>query len=250
MSSEWLEVQKLSYERPEIIKYFKNLLLKAGLGEIKDIENLNILELGAGSGQIPKLLGNQQILRQDITFTNNIDLQSDLYKLPIKNLSMDIIFVIDVFHHLGRPWEFFNESFRVLKNGGKLILIEPYRSFFSFLIYKIFHHEPILMSKKYEFGIPLLNEDPSSANNGIPTDIFLCRQNINYLNKLIKDKYIFEETIIFSDFLSFFATGGLNRGKSIIRNRGFDFLLKIEDILSQRTLRIIGSRMIIKLKKQ
>jgi hypothetical protein len=33
------------------------------------------------------------------------------------------------------------ESCRVVKSGGKIVIVEPYVNFFSYLIYKIFHIE-------------------------------------------------------------------------------------------------------------
>jgi SAM-dependent methyltransferase len=250
MSSEWLDIHQKNYKRLEIEKYFTNLLAKIEHGFKQNSKNEKILELGAGSGNLSNLLGKHNLVKQDIIFTHNIDIQSDIYFLPIRSSSIDKIFMIDVLHHLGKPWDLFTEAFRVLKTGGILILVEPYRSYFSYPVYKIFHNEPILLKKNYKIGVPILTDDPTSANNGIPTDIFLSKGNSKYLEYLLRDKFKLENEITFSDFISFFATGGLNRDKSLIKNKVYDYLLKLENKIPQHILRLIGSRMIVKLKKQ
>jgi SAM-dependent methyltransferase len=249
MSEKWLEDQRINYERYEIRAYFTNLFRKLPNSINTKSKNRKVLELGAGSGQLTDFLNEDNILKLDIIKMPGIDIQADIYKTPIKNSIVDEIILVDVFHHLGKPWVFFEECHRILKDDGFLVLVEPYRSLFSYPVFKIFHHEPMLFNKKYRIGETILDDNPTSADNGIPTNIFMNRNNKKYLDYLLQKKFKFENKIEFSDFLSFFATGGLNRNKSILKGKTYRFLLSIENYLPQFFLRLFGSRMIITLRK-
>lgn len=249
MSEKWLEEQANNYKRYEVVEYFSNLLNKRPKKSSKTSRDYQILELGAGSGVLTNFLAQCKIIKLDIIMMPEIDVQADIYKIPIKNEVIDEIILVDVFHHLGKPWIFFDECFRILKKNGTMTLIEPYRSIFSYPVFKLFHHEPMLLTKKYYIGVPILNDNPTSADNGIPKNIFINKKNKKILNEMINRKFKIESEIKFSDFLSFFATGGLHRSKSIIRGQVFRYLLIVENFLPQPFLRLFGSRMIVTLSK-
>lgn len=249
MSKKWLVEQEYNYGRYEIRAYFSNLFRKLPLKKASEGEIRKILELGAGAGKLTDFLEDSTIVKMDIIKMPGIDIQADIYKIPVKNSAVDDIILVDVFHHLGKPWFLFEECHRVLKTNGSLIFVEPYRSLFSYIIFKIFHHEPMLLNRKYTLGTLILSDDPNSADNGITTNIFMNRKNKNFLNTILEKKFILEDSIRFSDFLSFFATGGLNRDKSILKGKAFKVLLIIENYLPQIFLRLFGSRMIISLRK-
>jgi len=245
----WLEAQSQSYGRYEVKLYFSNLFKKLPVKLQKKSENHKTLELGSGSGQLTDFFKEERIFKLDIVKMPGIDMQADVYNIPIKNSSIDDIILVDVFHHLGKPWNFFEECSRILKENGTLTLVEPYRSVFSYPIFKLFHHEPMLLNKKYILGELILNDDPTSADNGIPTNIFINKNNKEFLNSIIKNRFEMVDNIKFSDFLSFFATGGLNRNKSIVKGKLFKFLLDAENHLPQFFLRLFGSRMIVTLAR-
>jgi SAM-dependent methyltransferase len=49
--------------------------------------------------------------------------------------------MINVLHHIKRPKFFFAEAQRCLKNGGKIVMIEPANTIWYRLVVKNFHHE-------------------------------------------------------------------------------------------------------------
>ena len=106
MFEKWLEEQSLNYNRFEIKLYFSNLFRKLLVKQKNKTKNHKILELGAGSGQLTEFLTGEFIIKLDIVKMPGIDLQADVYNIPIKNLSIDEIILVDVFHHLGKPWIF------------------------------------------------------------------------------------------------------------------------------------------------
>ena len=48
----------------------------------------------------------------------------------------------DVLHHLARPERFFQQAARCVKPGGVIVMVEPWVTSWSRLIYRYLHHEP------------------------------------------------------------------------------------------------------------
>ena len=244
MSIEWFETHRGNVQRIEIQLYFENLLSKSSVDK-----NKLVFEIGSGSNFLKQYFFENKLLSSDVLFTPDISIQLDCHQIPFKDESFEQIIGIDVLHHLRNPHFAINELARCLKEDGKIILIEPYISIFSFPIYRIFHHEFTSYNLHLESQKDLLSGDPMDADNNIPTQIFTKKSNSAYLIKMLSYKYNLKFELIFSDFLSFFATGGLQRNRSFIKGYLYKFLLHLENFIPQFILKIIGSRMIIILKK-
>ena len=107
------------------------------------------LEVGGGTGLGKIFLKN--VISSDILAAPSLDLVSDCHILPFKDNSMGNIVMLDVLHHLDTPVLFLLEASRVLKKGGRLIMIEPAITPLSWLFYSLFHEEPVDM-KASPFG--------------------------------------------------------------------------------------------------
>lgn len=99
-----------------------------------------ILELGAGSGFLREVI--PQVVSSDVVHLAGLSLVLDGQHLPFKADSLKAVLMIDVLHHLPEPEVFFREAARTVEPGGVIIMIEPWVSAWSRLIYKNFHHEP------------------------------------------------------------------------------------------------------------
>jgi SAM-dependent methyltransferase len=127
-----------------------------------------ILEIGSGGGFIKKL--NPDVITSDILEGVDCDMTFSADSLPFEESSLDAILMIDVLHHLPDAGKFFSESQRVLKAGGKIIMIEPANTLFSRFIYRNIHHENFDPGSKewaFESTGPL-----SGANGALPWIIF------------------------------------------------------------------------------
>ena len=69
------------------------------------------------------------------------DLAADASRLPFREGAFDAVVGLDVLHHLAAPRSFFAEAARVLRPGGRLVLVEPWVSPFSYPIYRWLHQE-------------------------------------------------------------------------------------------------------------
>ncbi|TWT41930.1 putative methyltransferase [Phycisphaerae bacterium RAS1] len=131
------------------------------------------IEIGGGSGMAREFL--PAALISDIVGTPHVDFVADAMRLPLRDGGVDNLFMIDVLHHLPRPWVLFDEAARVLRPGGRLVMLEPHISPASRLVFKLAHPEPVDMSID-----PLPQEDaplfsgggPFDSNQAIPTLLF------------------------------------------------------------------------------
>lgn len=129
------------------------------------------LELGGGSGNLKDFFPDT--ISSDVLFAPWLDAVLDAQALPFQNESLDGIVLFDVLHHLSRPSLFFSEAQRVLSPGGRLVMMEPYVSWFSYLIYRFFHQEGLKWKvDPFHGGSPDGEKDPFAGNQAIPTLIF------------------------------------------------------------------------------
>jgi SAM-dependent methyltransferase len=97
------------------------------------------VEVGAGPGFFKKLLPST--ISTDLVWSEWLDAVADAQRLPFQSSSVTNLFGLDVLHHLASPMKFLQEAQRILSPGGRLILVEPWVTPFSYLIYRYLHQE-------------------------------------------------------------------------------------------------------------
>ena len=126
------------------------------------------LEIGAGSGLLKEC--GYDVLATDIELMTGIDVVSDAQSLAFRDQSFDNIVAIDAFHHLERPVRFLSEARRVLKPGGRLVLLEPGITPVSRWFYHFLHPEPVdLNVNPLEDGPVDIHRHPFLGNQGLGT---------------------------------------------------------------------------------
>lgn len=112
-----------------------------------------VLDVGAGRNYLKSdLVGlYKQWISLDFDIrANDLDLQGDGQRLPLKSNIADTVISIDVLEHVPSPEKFVSELHRVLKPGGKVILSTP---FFFYL-----HEEPYDFFRFSRYGLKELFE--------------------------------------------------------------------------------------------
>jgi len=127
-----------------------------------------ILELGSGPGFLKEHIPD--LITSDVFPCSGVKLVLDGECLPFADDTLRAIVMTDVLHHLQNPRRFFKEASRCVEVGGRVIMIEPWVSQWSTLIYSRFHHEPFCPeAADWEFPTagPL-----SGANGALPWILF------------------------------------------------------------------------------
>ena len=129
------------------------------------------LELGAGSGHLREHL--HDVVLTDVQTAPWLDAAADAQALPFRSACFENIVMLDVLHHIENPPQFFGEAARVLKPGGRLVMLEPAITPLSGLFYRYLHPEPVDMEQD-PFVRPTANpkRSPYDANQALPTLFF------------------------------------------------------------------------------
>lgn len=122
----------------------------------------DILEIGSGGGFLKQVL--PQVITSDILELEYCDLCFSAEDLPFQDETLSAIMMVNVLHHIPNPEKFFSEAERCLKPGGKILLIEPTRTFLSQLFYKKIHHEAFDVNESWQLqpGSPLSNSNQAT----------------------------------------------------------------------------------------
>jgi SAM-dependent methyltransferase len=201
------------------------------------------LEIGSGDGNIKKIIPTCITSDQ---FTNpNLDQKQNIYNINYKNNYLSNIILIDVFHHLEFPRLALNETHRVLKKNGRVIMLEPAMGILPRIIYKLFHHEP----NGFNFNI---DWDKTPKNRNIIKKYFAA-QSLPwraFVLKEMKVKNNFEVVSLrtFSDF-AFLLSGGNSYSFSFYSSRFYPFVKNIDKFLTFLSKFFFSARMLIVLKK-
>jgi SAM-dependent methyltransferase len=128
------------------------------------------IELGAGIARFKEVVPSA--VATDIEPTPWADRAVNAEQLDYADASVANLVLIDVFHHLARPTRFLDEADRVLRDRGRIIMLEPYCSTLSTFAYTHFHHEDIDLAAAPFADDPSLDGSPMTANGARPTLVF------------------------------------------------------------------------------
>jgi SAM-dependent methyltransferase len=243
---ESLDRQLVNYESPAPKYFWTSLYNRLS----KTLPNQGkILEVGAGGGASKKFLTNQGILRTDILPFEEVIGDVDLLNLKFEDNSFDAVFGVDVLHHIADPHLALSQIERILslESGAKIVFVEPWVSWFSYPIYRMFHHEKTSFFSPVPQDLRILSSLPEDADQTLVRWLFTSKSHQSRLYSLFpRDKYQIELTYI--SFLNFFMTGGLRKPLSTPI-----FLLKameqIESKIPQYIMKKIASRVFIVITK-
>jgi SAM-dependent methyltransferase len=140
------------------------------------------IEVGAGPGFFKRAAPD--ILSTDLIWCPWLDAIADAQKLPFRDASVASVFGLDMLHHLAAPMTFLVEVARILMSGGRLILIEPWITPFSYLIFRFLHQERCDLSETpclAKAGIASPAKMAFDGNQAIPYLLFGPKHRANTL---------------------------------------------------------------------
>ncbi|MCB9720809.1 MAG: class I SAM-dependent methyltransferase [Candidatus Omnitrophica bacterium] len=135
------------------------------------------VELGSGGGFIKDILPN--VITSDVLVLQNLNVCFSGEAIPFKEESVDIFFMIDVFHHIKQPRLVLNEMQRCLRPGGKILMIEPANTPWGRFIFQNFHHEQF----NPDAGWCIEGDGPMSDANGAQPWIIFSRDRERFMQE-------------------------------------------------------------------
>ena len=129
------------------------------------------LEVGGGTGNLKEFAPS--VFCTDIVTLPWLDAVADAQQLPFSGGSFANIVLFDALHHLENVRHFFDEALRVLKPGGRVIIMDPYISVCSWPVYHFLHPEPVDFDQDPLALSPTQpGRKPFDANQAISTILF------------------------------------------------------------------------------
>lgn len=201
------------------------------------------LEIGGGIGQFKSRF--PEVIATDIQSAPWLDVVTDAQSLPFPDNSISNIVMVDVLHHIEFPVLFLREAARVLRPGGRCIMVEPAITWGSSLFYRLVHQEPVRMrADPLVEGPPTADRDPYDSNQAIPT--LLVSRERERLTKMIPTL-----SLIRTDWFSFIVyplSGGFRPWTLLPTGIG-SYLLAIEKKLEPLLGRFFAFRLLAVLEK-
>ena len=127
-----------------------------------------VLELGSGAGFFREY--EKSLITSEVFACPDVDVVLDARGLPFAQGALRAIAMVDVLHHIPDVRPFLREALRCLRPGGAVLMLEPWVSAWSTLVFTRLHHEPFEPgSPRWEFPAsgPL-----SGANVALPWIVF------------------------------------------------------------------------------
>ncbi len=201
------------------------------------------IEIGGGIGNLKRRLS--EVVATDIQSAPWLDCVADAQRLPFADACAANIVMVDVLHHLEFPLVFFREAARVLRPGGRLLMVEPAITWGSTVFYRLFHHEPVrTAADALEDGSPDPRRDPYDSNQAIPT--LIATRDRDRFHRLVPALRI--AGVQWFALAAYPLSGGFQRwsliGEGVARR-----LLRIERALEPALGRFTGFRMLLTVEK-
>ncbi len=200
------------------------------------------VEIGSGPGFARQFIPEMELT--DIVRAPWHDREVSADALPFEAQSIGALVLFDVLHHLPAPGRFWGEAARVLKQGGRVVLCEPYVSPLSYPVYKFFHEEDLKMQADPLADGGQSGDDPFDSNQAIPTLLFERRRaelerrfptlRVKSVERLAGPSYP--------------VSGGFSRGP-LVPPLLWRWLVAVEDRLPQALFRLIGFRLLAVVEK-
>lgn len=162
------------------------------------------VELGCGCGNFKEYY--PEVIATDSFETPWCDRVVDACNSPFEDASVGNLVLFDVLHHIPTPLGFFSEASRVLMPGGRIVIVDPFISAWSWGIYNYGHHEPFDMKADFLSGQPQpLADSPEYANAATATILFKKRYQ-DFAGRLPQLRRVTQRTF---SWLAYPLTGGL-----------------------------------------
>ncbi len=129
------------------------------------------VELGGGTGNLKSRVPGAYC--SDVVLLPWLNVVADAQRLPFQSESLGNLVLFDSLHHIENVSLFFDEALRILRVGGRIIIMDPYLSWASWPIYRWLHPEPMNCTEDpLVLKPPQTDRRPFDANQAVATILF------------------------------------------------------------------------------
>jgi SAM-dependent methyltransferase len=115
-----------------VVGYFYQMYRREVLARVDGVRGRDILEIGCGEGMMFDGTGVSPV-QMEVSMTRvrraagkcRFLLCADGYELPFPSESFDLVLLVAVLEHTREPWRILAEVRRVLKPGGRVVMVVP-----------------------------------------------------------------------------------------------------------------------------
>ncbi len=129
-----------------------------------------VVEIGGGPGFFKEFAPH--LISMDVLPNPWVDVSCDAGALPLRTGTVGALVMVDTLHHLSFPLEFIREAVRVLRPGGRLAMLEPWITPFSYLLYRFLHHEDCRLGVDLARPFDGVDKRALDGNAAIPFALF------------------------------------------------------------------------------
>jgi SAM-dependent methyltransferase len=115
-----------------VVGFFYRMYRAEVLARVRGVHGTDVLEIGCGEGMMFEGTGVAPV-QMDVSFTRvaraagkcRYLLCGDGYDLPFASASFGVVLLVAVLEHTREPWRVLAEAKRVLKPGGRVVMVVP-----------------------------------------------------------------------------------------------------------------------------
>jgi SAM-dependent methyltransferase len=161
---DWIAAHRRAWQRkPALRRYYRREVFDRIVCHCRPGRTL---ELGTGPGFFAEHAPG--LVALDLVRGPRTDVVADAHALPFADASFANLVGIDTFHHLAGPGRALAEAARVLADGGRLVLVEPWAGPLGRLVYRHLHQEECeAVPDPWRWAAPE-GKDPLAGNATIP----------------------------------------------------------------------------------
>ena len=123
-------------EKPEFVEVIADLQ-SLMMRQFNSVTSETPIYVELGAGVVPMKAKFPNVKSTDIVDAPHLDGVLDATALDLQDESVDGLLLQNTFHHIPDPDAFLRECNRVLKPGGRVIILDPYYNFLSSRLYRI-----------------------------------------------------------------------------------------------------------------
>jgi SAM-dependent methyltransferase len=202
-----------------------------------------VLEVGSGIGVMKSRY--PEVTTSDVVKSPFVDLEVSAYAIP-RAPAWDTVCAVDVLHHLERPTDFLASAAEALAPGGRIVLVEPAATMGGRLFYRLFHHEPMDLSRAGPPFVFSAGDAEEFSNMAIAYGMF--ERHASCMEPLLSESGLRLRSVSYRDLLAYPLTGGFSQ-PALVSPTTLHYILRIEKLLPAGIVRWSGLRMLVVLEK-